>query len=115
MPYNAIMAIAKLHFCVSNRVSDNLMLLQKCTFVNALQKGRCIFLNFWQVFTELCAKNGQNATTVIENLGLSKGNATRWKNGGGPTLATAAKIAQHFGVSLDTLVPQSNDTTQRDR
>lgn len=73
-------------------------------------------MNFWQVFTELCAENGQNATTVIKELGLSKGNANRWKNGGGPTLATAAKIARHFNVPVDTLVAaQPNDTAEQDR
>lgn len=62
-------------------------------------------MNFWKTFTNLCSKNGESATAVIESLGLSKGNAQRWKNGGGPTLATAVKIAEHFGCKVDDLVP----------
>ena len=62
-------------------------------------------MNFWETFTNLCIKNGESATSVIKALGLSKGNAARWKNGGGPTLATAAKIAQHFGCKIDDLIP----------
>ena len=27
-----------------------------------------------------------------------------WKNGGGPTLATAIKIAEHFGCKVDDLI-----------
>lgn len=62
-------------------------------------------MNFWETFTNLCSKNGESATAVIESLGLSKGNAQRWKNGGGLTLATAVKIAEHFGCKVDDLVP----------
>ena len=72
-------------------------------------------MNFWEKFTELCVTNGQSATFVIEKLGLSKGNARRWKNGGGPTLATAAKIAKYFNVSIDTLAAQSHDTAEQDQ
>lgn len=64
------------------------------------------FLNFWDVFTNLCAQKGESATSVLTDLGLSKGNAARWKSGGGPTLSTAAKIAEYFGVSIDELVAQ---------
>ena len=84
---------------------SNFIVLQKCTYVNMKWKERCIFLNFWETFTNLCSKNGESATAVIESLGLSKGNAQRWKNGGGPTLATAVKIAEHFGCKVDDLVP----------
>lgn len=72
-------------------------------------------MNFWQVFTKLCEANEQSATTVIRKLGLSKGNANRWKNGGGPTLATAAKIANYFGVSVDDLVVQSHVSKEQDQ
>lgn len=63
-------------------------------------------MNFWEIFTNLCDAHCEKATVVLQELGLSKGNAARWKNGGSPTLATAAKVAKHFGVSLDELIPQ---------
>ena len=69
-------------------------------------------MNFWQVFTNLCAEHGKSATTVLEDLGLSNGNANRWKNGGGPTLATAMRIAEYFCCSLDELTNHT-DTPQR--
>lgn len=68
-------------------------------------------MNFWHIFTNLCSEHGKSATTVLEDLGLSKGNAARWKSGGGPTLSTAARIAQYFGCSLDELVDHPNSTT----
>lgn len=68
-------------------------------------------MNFWQIFTNLCSKHGKSATTALEDLGLSKGNATRWKNGGGPTLSTAVRIAQYFGCSLDDLADYPHSTT----
>lgn len=61
-------------------------------------------MNFWEIFINLCDKNGESATSVIQCLGLSKGNAQRWKNGGGPTLATAVKIAEHFNCKVDDLI-----------
>lgn len=67
-------------------------------------------MNFWQVFTKLCEDHGESATSVLNKLGLSKGNAARWKNGGGPTLATAVKISCYFGCSLDELVEHSQYT-----
>lgn len=86
---------------------SNFIVLQKCTYVNTKWKEKCIFLNFWNTFTNLCVQHGESATTVLKTLGLSKGNAQRWKNGGGPTLSTAAKIAEHFGVRIDDLVEHS--------
>lgn len=64
-------------------------------------------MNFWQVFTNLCAEHGKSATAALEDLGLSKGNAARWKNGGGPTLATAMRIAAYFDCGLDELADQA--------
>lgn len=68
-------------------------------------------MNFWQVFTNLCSKHGKSATTVLEDIGLSKGNAARWKSGGCPTLSTAVRIARYFDCSLDELIEQPNSTT----
>lgn len=65
-------------------------------------------MNFWRVFTKLCSTHGESATCVLSKLELSKGNANRWKNGGGPTLATAVKIAQYFNITLDELIAEKN-------
>lgn len=86
--------------------------ITKVHFMSTPQiEGRCILLNFWQIFTNLCEEHGKSATTALEDLGLSKGNAARWKSGGGPTLSTAVRIAQYFGCSLDDLVDHHHLTT----
>ena len=49
-------------------------------------------------------ERGLKKKTVIEALGLSATVFTDWKSGKGrPTLATAMKVADYFGVSLDYL------------
>lgn len=68
-------------------------------------------MNFWQVFTNLCSEHGKSATTVLKDIGLSKGNAARWKSGGSPTLSTAVRIAHYFDCSLDDLIAHPNSTT----
>ena len=67
-------------------------------------------MNFWEVFSRLCEEHGESATTVITKLGLSKGNAARWKNGGGTTLTTMIKISKYFNVPISDIIP-ANDTT----
>ena len=67
-------------------------------------------MNFWEAFTNLCNQKGESATTALEHLGLSKGNAARWKAGGGPTFRTAIKIAKYFDVSIDDLIAQKSTT-----
>ena len=65
-------------------------------------------MNFWERYTKICEEKKRSATSVLVDLGLSKGNAARWKNGGSPTLKTASKIAEYLGVSLDDLVADRN-------
>jgi len=71
-------------------------------------------MNFWEIFTNLCEVHCEKATVVLQELGLSKGNVARWKNGGSPKLDTAAKVAEHFGVSLDELVPQAKSGERKE-
>lgn len=59
---------------------------------------------FWNVFYELCISNGTKPNPVAKALGISSATVTKWKNGATPSLCTAKKIADHFGVSVDSLV-----------
>lgn len=69
-------------------------------------------MNFWELFADLCAEKGQSPTTTLEKLGLSKGNASRWKRGGGPSLTTATRIANYLEVPLDRLSWPPQSTTK---
>lgn len=71
---------------------------------------------FWDRFVELCEKKGCKPNTVAKALGLSSATATKWKRGSAPNSATAYKIANYFGVSVDYLLgheekekPAAND------
>lgn len=59
---------------------------------------------FYDIFVDLCAKNGVSASFVVQNIGLNKSSATYWKNGSIPKGETLQKLAHYFGVSVDYLL-----------
>lgn len=61
-------------------------------------------MNFYNKFVNLCNEIGKKPSAVAEEIGLSKSLVTRWKNGGGVTDATAAKVAAYFDVELIDLI-----------
>lgn len=75
-------------------------------------------MNFYDKYLELCNKIGKSPSAVAIEIGLSKPSVNRWKNGGKPTDATAAKIASYFGVSVTYLfgkeTEEKNPTTEND-
>lgn len=75
-------------------------------------------MEFYGKYVELCNKIGKSPSAVAMEIGLSKPSVHRWKNGGMPTDATAAKIASYFGVSVTYLLgketEEKNPTTEND-
>lgn len=74
-------------------------------------------MNFYDKYVEMCNKTGKSPSAVSIEIGLSKSAVNRWKKGGSPTDATAAKIATYFGVSVTYLLgkeEQKNPTTKID-
>jgi len=59
---------------------------------------------FWDRFVALCAENNTKPTPVVQELGLSIGSVTRWKNGAVPGATTQKKIADYFGVTVGELL-----------
>ena len=57
-------------------------------------------MNFYDKYVEMCNRTRKSPSAVAIEMGLSKTAVHRWKNGGSPTDATAAKIASYFGVSV---------------
>lgn len=65
----------------------------------------------------MCNKIGKSPSAVSIEIGLSKSTVNRWKKGGSPTDATAAKIASYFGLSVASLLENEdikNPTTEKD-
>lgn len=59
---------------------------------------------FWNNFIAECDKLRKSPTAVIEELGLSRGSVTHWKQGKVPHHTTLLKLSDYFGVSVDSLL-----------
>lgn len=57
-------------------------------------------MNFYDRYIALCISVGKSPSAVALEIGLAKPTVNRWKNGGGITDATAAKIAEYFNVPI---------------
>ena len=60
---------------------------------------------FYERLQALCKERGIAVTTlVVDTLGMSRGNLSRWKKGGVPKGDTLSTLAGYFGVSSDYLL-----------
>ena len=65
-------------------------------------------MNFYNNFVRLCNSVGKSPSRVVLDVGGTKSAITRWKNGDHPTDATAMKIAEYFGVSVQELTGEAS-------
>lgn len=59
---------------------------------------------FYDTFKGLCEQKGVTPSAVMRAIGLNKSSATYWKKGSIPSGDTLQKLADYFGVSIDSLV-----------
>ncbi len=59
---------------------------------------------FYDQLLKLCENAGIKPTTLITNLGMSKGSMANWKAGKLPSGEALVRFSEHFDVSLDYLV-----------
>ena len=64
---------------------------------------------FYDNFVRLCNAAGRSPSSVATEIGLSRASVSGWKNGKMPTDATAMKLADYFGVSVDYLLGNSDE------
>ena len=62
-----------------------------------------IFVNFYNNYVHLCNHIGKSPSKVAQEIGVAKATVNRWKNGSLPTDATAQKIADYFGITVEEL------------
>lgn len=62
---------------------------------------------FWDVFCQLCQKQGVSPTQAILQMGISRASVTKWKNGALPSAESLIKLSEYFGVSIDYLCGKS--------
>ncbi|MCD7725880.1 MAG: helix-turn-helix domain-containing protein [Clostridiales bacterium] len=59
---------------------------------------------FFDQLKILCKENNISVTSLIQQLGMSKGTITNWKKGVIPNGETILKFANYFNVSTDYLL-----------
>ena len=60
---------------------------------------------FWTNFVKLCAEDGISPNKLAAQCGVkSTGTVSAWKKGTMPSNKTLSKIADHFKVSVETLI-----------
>lgn len=68
---------------------------------------------FWEIFVKLCADNGEKPTPLITKLGFSKSNVSYWKKGHVPQAVALHKIADYFGVTIESLLGKENEAKSK--
>ena len=73
-------------------------------------------VNFYnEIFLPLCASTGKKPTVVAQDLGFSRSVVSNWKiRGSFPTDTTLVRIADYFGVSVDSLKGKKEQPIQED-
>ena len=61
-------------------------------------------MTFYEIFKDLCEKEGKTPTGVGREVGADGSTVNYWKNGHTPRQKTLSKIAEYFSVSTDYLV-----------
>lgn len=62
---------------------------------------------FYENYVKLCNSINKKPSAVALEIGISKSIVSRWKNGGGLTDATAQKVAEYFGISVEELLGEN--------
>ena len=59
---------------------------------------------FYERFCALCKIHGKTPSCVLEDIGLTRMNASLWKKGGMPSSTNLQKLADYFEVPTDYLL-----------
>ena len=63
---------------------------------------------FYENLLQICKAKNVSVTSLVEELGLSSGNLSKWKNGGKPRSDTLVKIAEKLDVSVNYLLNEDS-------
>lgn len=61
---------------------------------------------FYDNYVRLCNSINKTPSAVAIEMGISKPTVSRWKSGSKPNHATAVKVADYFGVSVEAMFEQ---------
>ena len=65
---------------------------------------------FWENFVRLCNEAGKSPSRVAFELGLSNGTASGWKKGAIPQERILRRLADYFGVPMESLTAETPST-----
>lgn len=66
---------------------------------------------FWKNFYFLCEQKNMKPLQVVKEIGIAHGNITNWKKGKLPSGTNLQKIADYFGVTVDSLLADTPEPT----
>lgn len=66
---------------------------------------------FYERFCALCKIHGKTPSAVLEEIGLTRMNASLWKKGSMPSTANLQKLADYFEVPIDYLLGTHDSIT----
>ena len=69
---------------------------------------------FKENFTKLCSQRREAPSAVCLKLGLSNSAYTQWKEDSVPRRATLMRIADYFGVTVESLLEDQKEETPPD-
>ena len=64
---------------------------------------------FYEKLLQICDVKNISVTKLVEELGLSSGNLSKWKSGGKPRSDTLVKIAEKLGVPVAYFLNESDN------
>lgn len=64
---------------------------------------------FYEQFQLLCKRHNIKETSLARELGMGASAPGRWKKGSTPDLVNAKKIADYFGVTVDSLIEEDSN------
>lgn len=64
-------------------------------------------MTFYENYVQLCNQINKSPSAVAIELKIGKPSVTRWKSGVKPRYATAMKVANYFGVTVEELMGES--------
>ncbi len=71
---------------------------------------------FWTRFYNLCIEKKTKPNPLAQQIGVSSGAVTKWKNGTIPPADVLIKIADYFETSIDYLLGRVGETqTEKDK
>ena len=71
-------------------------------------------MEFYAKFTRLCQERGEFPSKVAKAIGLDSSSAAYWKRGSVPKPKTLEKLADYFGVTVEDLLSDVNDGSEKE-